>query len=88
MSLLTGEPRTATVLARGEPWSSRSTPSCFGASRRRSPQAIEQVGVAAAARRSGARKVRAAAPGPAVADAPASFLEPDASVSADYPSQS
>jgi len=39
-----------------------------------SPQAIEQVGVAAAARRIELERVRATGAGTAVTDAPASFL--------------
>ena len=74
MSMLTGDPRTATVLARGD-----TTVFEIGAELVRRlaathPQASEQVGVAAAARRVELYKVRAAAAGQAVADAPASFL--------------
>ena len=74
MSLLTGEPRTATVLARGDAVVLEIGADLFRHLGMTSPQAIEQVGVAAAARRIELEKVRATGPGAAVADAPATFL--------------
>ena len=74
MSLLTGEPRTATVIARGDTVVLEIGADLFRHLGMTSPQAIEQVGVAAAARRIELEKVRAAGTGAAVADAPASFL--------------
>jgi small-conductance mechanosensitive channel/CRP-like cAMP-binding protein len=74
MSLLTGEPRTATVIARGDTVVLEIGADLFRHLGMTSPQAIEQVGVAAAARRIELEKVRAAGTGAAVADAPAGFL--------------
>jgi small-conductance mechanosensitive channel/CRP-like cAMP-binding protein len=74
MSLLTGEPRTATVIARGDTVVLEIGADLFRHLGMTSPQAIEQVGVAAAARRVELEKVRAAGTGAAVADAPAGFL--------------
>lgn len=74
MSLLTGEPRTATVIARGDTVVLEIGAELFRQLASTSPQAIEQVGVAAAARRVELDKVRVTGAGPAVADAPASFL--------------
>lgn len=74
MSLLTGEPRTATVIARGDTVVLEVGADLFRHLAETSPQAIEQVGVAAAARRIELDKVRASGAGPAVADAPATFL--------------
>ena len=72
--MLTGEPRTATVVARGDTVVFEIGVDLFRHLAATSPQAIEQVGVAAAARRIELDKVRAAGAGQAVADAPASFL--------------
>jgi small-conductance mechanosensitive channel/CRP-like cAMP-binding protein len=74
MSLLTGEPRTATVIARGDTVVLEIGADLFRHLAETSPQAIEQVGVAAAARRIELDKVRATGAGTAVADAPATFL--------------
>jgi small-conductance mechanosensitive channel/CRP-like cAMP-binding protein len=74
MSLLTGEPRTATVIARGDTVVLEIGAELFRHLAATSPQAIEQVGVAAAERRIELDKVRATGTGAAVADAPASFL--------------
>jgi CRP-like cAMP-binding protein len=71
---LTGEPRTATVIARGDTVVLEIGVELFRHLAATSPQAIEQVGVAAAARRIELDKVRATGTGAAVADAPASFL--------------
>ena len=74
MSLLTGEPRTATVIARGDTVVLEIGADLFRHLAATSPQAIEQVGMAAATRRVELDKVRAIGAGQAVADAPASFL--------------
>jgi small-conductance mechanosensitive channel/CRP-like cAMP-binding protein len=74
MSLLTGDPRTATVLARGDSVVLEIDAEAFRNLASVSPQAVEQVGVAAAARRVELDQMRAAGAGSAVADAPASFL--------------
>jgi len=74
MSLLTGDPRTATVVASGDTMVFEIGVDLFRHLAATNPQAVEQVGVAAAARRIELDKVRAAGAGQAVADAPASFL--------------
>jgi small-conductance mechanosensitive channel/CRP-like cAMP-binding protein len=74
MSLLTGEPRTATVLARGDCSVLEVDADVFTRLGAVNPQALEQVGVAAATRRLELDQMRAAGPGAAVTDAPASFL--------------
>jgi len=74
MSLLTGEPRTASVIARGDTVVLEVGANMFRHLAATSPQAIEQVGVAAAARRIELDRVRTSGAGTAVADAPASFL--------------
>ena len=74
MSLLTGEPRTATVLARGDTFVIEIDAEVFRKLGAASPQAVELVGVAAASRRAELDHVRANTTGAAVADAPANFL--------------
>ncbi len=74
MSLLTGEPRTATVVARGDTLVVEINADLFRRLGAVSPQAVEQIGVAAVTRRVELDRVRSASPGTAVADAPASFL--------------
>jgi len=74
MSLLTGEPRTATVIAEGDTTVLEIAAEVFRHLAATSPQTIEQVGVAAAARRIELDKIRQTGAGAAVADAPASFL--------------
>jgi len=74
MSLLTGEPRTATVIARGDTVVLEIGADLFRHLAGTSPQAIEQVAVAAAARRIELDNVRATGAASAVADAPASLL--------------
>jgi CRP-like cAMP-binding protein len=73
MSVLTGEPRTATVRARGDSVILEIDSEIFRSLGSASPQAVEQVAVAAAARRAELDSVRTAS-GAAVADAPASLL--------------
>ncbi|HEU4939790.1 MAG TPA: mechanosensitive ion channel family protein [Vicinamibacterales bacterium] len=75
MSLLTGDPRTATVLARGDTLVFELNADLFRRLGVTHPQAVEQVALAAAARRVELDKVRAAAVGPAVADAPATLMD-------------
>jgi small-conductance mechanosensitive channel/CRP-like cAMP-binding protein len=75
MSLLTGDPRTATVLARGDTLVFEINADLFRRLGATDPQAVERVGIAAAARRVELDKVRATAMGQAVADAPATFME-------------
>ncbi len=75
MSLLTGDPRTATVIARGDTTVFEIDAELFRRLAATNPEAVEQVGIATAARRIELEKVRATAAGQAVADAPASFLD-------------
>ena len=75
MSLLTGDPRTATVLARGDTLVFEINAGSFRRLGATHARAVEQVGVAAAARRIELDKVRATAVGQAVADAPATFMD-------------
>jgi small-conductance mechanosensitive channel/CRP-like cAMP-binding protein len=74
MSLLTGEPRTATVLAKGEVVVLELTADLFRHIGVHSPHAIEQVGLAAMTRRAELDRARSVAKDMAVADAPATFL--------------
>lgn len=74
MSLLTGEPRTATVVARGDTHVIEIDADLFRRLGAAHPLAIEQIGVAALTRRAELEQVRAASPGAAVADAPATFV--------------
>jgi small-conductance mechanosensitive channel/CRP-like cAMP-binding protein len=75
MSLLTGDPRTATVLARGDTLVFEINADLFRKLGASHPQAVERVGIAAAARRVELDKVRATAVGQAVADAPTTFID-------------
>ncbi len=74
MSLLTGEPRSATVLAQGDTFLLEIDAELFRKLGVDSPQSIERIGVAAMTRRGELDQARAAAKGAAVADAPATFL--------------
>ena len=74
MSLLTGEPRSATVIARGEAVVLELNADLFRRFGLESPQAIEQVGLAAVTRRTELDRAKSAARGAAVADAPATFM--------------
>jgi small-conductance mechanosensitive channel len=74
MSLLTGERRSATVVAHGDADLLEITAPVFRNLADVSPQTVERVGIAAAARRTELEGVRAAAPGAAVAEAPGTFL--------------
>jgi CRP-like cAMP-binding protein len=75
MSLLTGEPRTATVLAKGDTFVIEVDAQLFRALGATSPQAVEQVALAAATRRAELDELHANAAGSAAPDAPASFLD-------------
>jgi CRP-like cAMP-binding protein len=74
MSLLTGDRRTATVIARGDVALLEIDAEVFRELADVSPQAVEQVGVAAAARRVELNAARATARTSAVIEAPASFV--------------
>jgi CRP-like cAMP-binding protein len=74
MSLLTGEPRSATVVARGEVVVLQLDAEIFRRLGRDSPRAIEQIGMAAVTRRAELDRARSASAGAAVADAPATFV--------------
>jgi hypothetical protein len=74
MSLLTGAPRSATVIARGDTSVLEIGAELFRQLGAVSPQTIEQIGVAAMTRRAELEAARAAAPGAAVAEPPASFV--------------
>lgn len=74
MSLLTGEPRTATVVARGDALVIEIDAEFFRRLGATHPHAIEQIGVAAVTRRTALDEIRSAAQGAAIADAPATFV--------------
>lgn len=74
MSLLTGEPRSATVVARGEAVVLELPAEVFRRLGADSPHAIEQVGVLAITRRAELDRARSSARDSLVAEAPASFL--------------
>jgi CRP-like cAMP-binding protein len=74
MSLLTGEPRTATVLAQGDVIVLELDSDVFRKFGADNPAAVEQIAVAAMTRREELDQVRAAARGSAVAEAPATFI--------------
>ena len=74
MSLMTGEPRSATVVARGETKVLELRADLFRELGAESPQSVEQIAVAAVTRRVELQRVKSAAGASAVADAPATFL--------------
>ena len=74
MSLLTGEPRTATAVAQKDVVLLEIDAELFRRLAAESPHTIERIGVAAAARRGELDDVRVTAQGAALADAPASLL--------------
>jgi CRP-like cAMP-binding protein len=74
MSLLTGEPRNASVLARGEAVVLELDAALFSRLGVESPQALEQVGLAAVTRREELDRARSTARDADRADAPATFL--------------
>ena len=74
MSLLTGDPRSATVMAQGDAVVLEIDAELFRRLGDESPHAIERIGIAAMTRRGELDQVKIAARGAAVADAPATFL--------------
>jgi len=74
MSLLTGEPRTATVVARGDTLVLEIDADLFRRLGALNPQAVEQIAVAAVTRRTELDQMRSASAGTVIADAPASFV--------------
>ncbi len=74
MSLLTGEPRTATVASRGDAVVIEIDAELFRKLAATHPHAIEQIGVAAVTRRTELDEIKNASQGAAVADAPATFV--------------
>ncbi len=74
MSLLTGEPRSATVVARGDTTVLEVSAALFRRLAGASPYTVEQIGIAAMTRRAQLEAVRVAAQGTAVAEARDSFL--------------
>ena len=74
MSLLTGDPRTATVVAKGDVVVLEIGADVFRQLADLNPRAVEQVGVAAAARRAELEGVRASIQAAAVLEAPTSFM--------------
>jgi small-conductance mechanosensitive channel/CRP-like cAMP-binding protein len=74
MSLLTGDVRSATVMAQDDAMVLEIDANLFRRLGAESPQAIERIGVEAIARRGQLNQVRNAAQGVAVSDAPAGLL--------------
>jgi small-conductance mechanosensitive channel/CRP-like cAMP-binding protein len=74
MSMLTGEPRTASVVADGDTAVLEIDAEVFRQLAEANPPAVEQVGVAAASRRSELESVRASTRPAAVVEAPNNFL--------------
>jgi small-conductance mechanosensitive channel/CRP-like cAMP-binding protein len=74
MSLLTGDVRSATVLAQTDAVVVEIGADLFRKLGAESPQTIERVGVEAISRRSQLNQLRSAAPGVALSDAPAGVL--------------
>ena len=75
MSLLTGEPRTASVVARGDVVVLEIDAEVFRRLGEASPHSVEQVALAAATRRTELDDVRAATQASAVIEAPKNLLE-------------
>lgn len=73
MSLLTGDPRTATVIARGDTTLLEIGAELFRRLAAANPIAVEQIGTTVASRRVELEAARAAAPGSAVVDVPTTF---------------
>jgi small-conductance mechanosensitive channel len=74
MSLLTGDPRSATVLARGDTSVLELDAAVFRALGAADPKAVEEIGLAAHNRRAELEQIRDAAQNAVVADVPATFL--------------
>ena len=74
MSLLSGEPRSATVVARGDVVVLELGAPVFRSVGAADPQAVEQIGLAAVTRRVELNQARDTAVNAAVVDQPATFL--------------
>jgi small-conductance mechanosensitive channel/CRP-like cAMP-binding protein len=74
MSLLTGAPRTASVIAKGDTTLLEIGADLFRRLGAESPQTVEQIGVAAITRRTELEAAKAAASGSGVVEAPANFV--------------
>jgi small-conductance mechanosensitive channel len=74
MSMLTGDPRTATVVAQGDVVVLEISADVFRQLADLNPRAVEQVAVAAATRRAELEGVRASIQAAAVVEAPTSFM--------------
>jgi CRP-like cAMP-binding protein len=74
MSLLTGEPRSASVVARGEAVVLELTAEVFRNLGVDSPHAVEAVGLVAVSRRAELDRVKSSGRGAAVAYAPDTFV--------------
>ncbi len=74
MSLLTGQPRTATVMAAGDATVLEIDADVFRRLGDTNPAAVEKIGLAAVARRVELEQVRSAGRSAAVVDAPATFV--------------
>ena len=74
MSLLTGDARSASVIARGDTTVLELDADVFRALGAADPQAVEEIGLAAMKRRAELTVIRDATRNAAVADAPATFL--------------
>ena len=74
MSLLTGDPRSASVIARGDTAVLELDAEVFRTLGAADPQAIEQIGVAAMTRRAQLTQIRDAAQNAVTVDVPATFL--------------
>jgi len=74
MSLLTGDPRSASVIARGDTSVLELDADTFRALGAADPKAVEEIGVAAVTRRAELTQIRDAAQNAAVANVPATFL--------------
>jgi small-conductance mechanosensitive channel/CRP-like cAMP-binding protein len=74
MSLLTGDPRSATVVARGDTSVLELDADVFRALGAADPAAVEQIGVAAMTRRAELNQIRDAAQSAVAADVPSTFI--------------
>ena len=74
MSLLTGDARSASVVARGDTAVLELDAELFRALGAADPQAIEEIGLAAVTRRAQLAQIRDSTQNAAAADAPATFL--------------
>jgi len=75
MSLLTGEPRTATVVARGDTTVLELNADVFRKLGEDAPYAVEEIGLAAIKRRARLEQVRDSARSAAIVEPPASLLD-------------